>query len=869
MNIRPEWLPEAYWNLLPLPLQTQWALWGIAAIALLLLGGLAFALRQMIFRRRVRQVAANPTLAASLIRQRYTDAALLRRSREIQQLAERVGPDMLAQTGIDRLWVERLRTGKSRGDMQRVLRFVPQLGLFTAFEVALARRGLRPILLNWLIGTRDPLYLRRLALSGAGRTFDGGAAREMLSSQIELVRELAGDPEWGSRFFAVQILQHDDHEKSRQVIVDALGDAHPLVRKTALTALRGLGREETYERLRPMALGDPAHEVRQEAWRRIRREFVDLHSLELHSLKDAEVRHALEQLMPGNTTDEAFAMRFLDSDDLERRVVAAEFLAKAGALKRLCMKVDMSDRDGLERQLALLQKAAEVNVYGYLAEVIDEAANQATVYLCARLLPADGGLADKTTALLNKAFSLYDRTSTGLEVCAAVLDAASQQGSESALRRIGQELSSTRDDESLLSMLLEHLPSRGARLFMGPLMQLFRNPDAPIRDKVREAMKRMPPGLILNTLLELLQSPREQVAFRVRVDAVRVLGELGLPYCLETVLENLWNVPAEEARGFMEVLTAYPAKLLKDKVDLLLGTNDSRIRAAVIDALPATGDTRYVPKLEALLSDVDPDVRIAVIWALTRLEGFDWDAKGVELLRDPVDRVRAEAAKALGTVGHAALIKALGKSLDDKEEGLSVRLSAVEGLGAANSGEAMDVLVRRLEPTGELREAILKALTQATRPVPLARLFEHFKDAEPRLREDLTVVFKAMGEVGGQGMAALLEEDIASLRPYVLDVMESTGQIDYQIRRLSHRDPITRRNAAEFLSNVNTLSALRGLVLAAKDPDEAVRVLVVKALERLQGGDGQSLLESLRKDPSRKVRNYTLWAQERLKARQI
>jgi len=67
-----------------------------------------------------------------------------------------------------------------------------------------------------------------------------------------------------------------------------------------------------------------------------------------------------------------------------------------------------------------------------------------------------------------------------------------------------------------------------------------------------------------------------------------------------------------------------------------------------------------------------------------------------------------------------------------------------------------------------------------------------------------------------------------------------------------------------MLSLMDTLPAFRGLVLAAKDPDQDVRVCVVKALEKLKTPDGREILEKLKEDPDNRIRKYTHWALERL-----
>jgi HEAT repeat protein len=54
--------------------------------------------------------------------------------------------------------------------------------------------------------------------------------------------------------------------------------------------------------------------------------------------------------------------------------------------------------------------------------------------------------------------------------------------------------------------------------------------------------------------------------------------------------------------------------------------------------------------------------------------------------------------------------------------------------------------------------------------------------------------------------------------------------------------------------------------MAAKDPDQEVRVAVVKALEKLKNSQSQEMLEQLKADPDNRIRKYTYWALERLES---
>ncbi len=68
---------------------------------------------------------------------------------------------------------------------------------------------------------------------------------------------------------------------------------------------------------------------------------------------------------------------------------------------------------------------------------------------------------------------------------------------------------------------------------------------------------------------------------------------------------------------------------------------------------------------------------------------------------------------------------------------------------------------------------------------------------------------------------------------------------------------------------IGTESAFRGIVLAARDPDQDVRVQVTRALEKLNSESGREILESLKNDPDKRVRKFTMWALARVKSKGI
>ena len=118
-------------------------------------------------------------------------------------------PDLPSLLGYPERWLVLVRTGHSRSAAAKLLKFAPEHGLFDCFLAALRSKGLAADLLAWMDSQGDGFTLRRVALSGPGRDFDGASALAMLGDRMDEVRELLGDPEWAARAMAVRILSED------------------------------------------------------------------------------------------------------------------------------------------------------------------------------------------------------------------------------------------------------------------------------------------------------------------------------------------------------------------------------------------------------------------------------------------------------------------------------------------------------------------------------------------------------------------------------------------------------------------------------------------------------------------------------------
>ena len=819
------------------------------------------------FIKKLRRIVEDPELADELIVSKYSRITLMRKSSQIEKFAEKEDASIIKLIGMDKIWVDELLRTKRKKDFLRVLKYAPEEGLFECFQISLKKKRFMSLLMKYLEASSDTFQIRHIALSGDGEPFDGKAAWEKLEDKMPEIREMMGAPEWRSRYFSIKILIHDVDDRSERAVWDAFDDSNSMVRKTLAREYVSEDSERLYGKLNRLFLKDPVFEVRETAWKRIQDDFADFHSFDAGELGEDDVFHLLELLRPNVKEDEDFALQYLESENLELRYAAAQYLDANGVLERHCLGVDLGDKKALVRISRLLSKAVEVNVLGFLSAV-EKADDAAPLLICAQIL-LEHGDRDLITTMAKKVFRISRDDGQPSELYTMTLGCVSKRGNDDALQHLNHELKEREDKSTFMTLLLRHVPVRGDVIFMDTLIAFLNNPEFELKDELRQVLRKMSTGRILTEVFTILKAETGVYPQTVRSEALKLLAEMDMHYCLQSILEALPAMPAEESHALLEVLSEYPRDVFIEKVKNLLKNVDARVRGSIISVLPVTEEKAFVKPIREGLKDADPDVRVASVWALVHYKDMQSVEDAVAMLRDPVDRVREQAALAAGSFGSKNVFKGLQAVMNDENEILPVREASIRGLGFSDSPDVIDMLCDRLSVEEDKTELIIRILAKKTDPKEIRRIIENFKDGVPHVRERITATFIRMGEEGEELLADLLREDIASLNPYIVEILEATGYVEGHVRRLKNKDREVRRNAAAFLSMVGTISAFRGIVLAARDPDEEVRLQVTKALEKLETKEGEEILKALESDPDRRIRKYTHWALERLKAKAL
>jgi hypothetical protein len=269
--------------------------------------------------KKIKRVIDDNNLLKELISDNYTEKFLYKKSSVIEKTSHKHDIDFIKLASIDEIWIKMLYEKKRKKDFYRVLTYAPEKGLFICFLTCLTKKRFLPLLLKWLEDSGDLLYMRRIALSGKGEDFDGNLARKIFEYRLPQIREMTGDPEWSSRYFAVKVLIQDNNELSQRAIWEMMNDPHPLIRKTIAREFKTTDEDAFFPILNNLLIKDPSFEVRQTVWERITKNYARLFRPDFKSFSDIEKLHYLEFLQKGNEDDENKALHVLEVENQELR----------------------------------------------------------------------------------------------------------------------------------------------------------------------------------------------------------------------------------------------------------------------------------------------------------------------------------------------------------------------------------------------------------------------------------------------------------------------------------------------------------------------------------------------------------------------
>jgi len=765
---------------------------------------------------------------------------------------------------IPELWIKKLKSQGNAKILKALMTYGADHYHFDCFMASLEKKKLMEIYYPYLQGEDDMYRIERLAHSCHGRDFDAAQATPFLKGSLYSLRDLTGSPDWDTRFFAFNLLIHSDNEKAKRSLWEGLKDPHPTVRSLILRKIKIEEKKAFYDKLKDILINDPNFEVRKVARKRIFKEYRSYYDINAEELNPLEQRRILELLDQESDKDQNFALEILQKGSDFLAQAAVGYLNQTGYLKTLFGQVRCSDQGEMERVEKLLRKSIQVGSELFFDDP-QAWKNEGSLLLASRILQ-DSGSVIWINKLAEAVFLRAPRGSDySWELYRNTVKSIDLRGTDRALKLKSDEIYKYKDNNDILTVLLDKIPEKQQFLFKDSLLEILEQKDFSCYEILRKNLAGFKPSLILPDLFGILQNGNSSLM--VKQEVLKILVLLKQPYTIQVILENLPLLDFRDLVDMQEDIAFYDGKDFQEKIDELLNSYDATIRSSIIAILPEKSAKKYKELIESSLKDSYADVRIAAAYKLESLNMISSKEEHLLLLKDPVDRVRITAAGIFAEIGDKDAITALGEIINNNEEILSVRKSVIKALVEARGEGCLEPVMEFLEKNEILEEFTIEALASRTDKDYLTQVVEQFRDASSVLREKLIRVFVAIGEDAEETLANLLSEQVASLQEYLVDIMEQTGFIENLQRKLSHRKPDVRRRTTEILSLIGTRSAFKGIVLAAKDPDPQVRVNVTRALEKLNSPNGKELLKALQEDPEQRVRRYTQWALERIKVK--
>ncbi len=286
-----------------------------------------------------------------------------------------------------------------------------------------------------------------------------------------------------------------------------------------------------------------------------------------------------------------------------------------------------------------------------------------------------------------------------------------------------------------------------------------------------------------------------------------------------------------------------------------LDRDNGPIRRAAALSLAGLGDARAIDPLRPMLADNAWYVRAEAARALGFVRAAGAAALLAPALDDPSGEVRLalrEALAAQGVVAANAAIRALDSPSD------RLRWQAAWALGRVAAADTVDPLLRTLEdhsPTVRREAAVALARIASARPAKPENLVEavagRLRHADPDVRMNAAWL---LGELGTMRAAAPLVSALgdAGSAWMAAAALGTLGAPDVGValaRALRNDDARVRRAAARALDRLRDAGAATALRGVLGDSDAEVRYWAAKALRRLDTPEAASALATARPTP--------------------
>lgn len=338
--------------------------------------------------------------------------------------------------------------------------------------------------------------------------------------------------------------------------------------------------------------------------------------------------------------------------------------------------------------------------------------------------------------------------------------------------------------------------------YIRALLRNLQGESPALRQAAATALGKLKDAASLSVLSETLRSENPE---RV-VTAIQFLESYGTEEATEALASLLAHPDPRVRATVVGSLGRHAGGKYMDRLTPLLDDPDPRVRANVIEALATAQDPGLVDKLQPLLRDPCTRARVNTVLTIAAIQGVatalewmplirdlahgDQDARSTatyalgrlphvqsmdllsELLNDPEQRIRCEAAQALGRIGSPRvfpnLIAALAGPADLRRQARRSLVAIVQKHGEETTRELVSTAVR--SDRAEIRSELADVLGRLKDPRISETLIALLKDPEWRVRWKVLKSFERLARAGPlpeNARAALFNyarEELASFR---------------------------------------------------------------------------------------------------------
>ncbi len=805
----------------------------------------------------------NDSLHIQTFKRKFSQRTLLLYSGLIEKIASHHDALLPENIGMSCLWIASLNRRITPNRLKRVLRFSTKSGLLDAFNAVLEKPALQSIFLNYAQEQKKDLVINALAKQAFMKEFDGEKALELLREDISEICRLSDSTSPDDRWFAYKILAFvKDGEIGSEKKWEAFEDHYDIIRLLMIQKIETENKELLYTALYNRLLNDPSRKIRKVVKEIIVNEYQTSYVPNFESLTSWQQKHFAENFDPSLEIDKKIAFDILTTENLELRLYAADFLNETNGLNKLIQTVDVNDVRKLNHAYTLLKCALEVYSDGFMG-VLCNSRNPGALK-CGAMLLVDLGDRKYIEPLAQSVFRLREEEIINpmlSDLYEKTLECIQLRGTEAALDVLKSELQKVKYDENLAKLILKYIPENADVVFLEQVIALIKNKNITYREDLLQLVKRMPQQLVVPSLIRILKS-EEELPWEVRLNAIHYFKNEKLEFCFQYILENLELFDIEAQKEVVENLYTYSKDLFIETVLQILQNLDSHTSTNIILNLYVTGHQPFVKNIKKGLETSSAKIRYASITGLYRFKQPDFYETITHLMNDPDKDVRLHVAQMLATSADKNQIEFVNKSLLDPNELIVVKKSLLKGLGSSNCPRSEEILINAVNTLLPLYDSIFANLMTKEVAKIGGHLVELYPAATEPSKKTICQYFRYKGMDDQEVLLDALKSGDGS-RKIICEILYRTGFIDNVIGALKSKSSELRSSALQKLLVIDTIYAHKGILLATRDNNGAIRMIAIEKFKELSKKQPE-IIEELKGDSSKIVQKNILWLLNKL-----